>query len=291
MSEATSVPATTHHASGIKVFEHRGSHVPSWYRPHGDDDTVVMKDGAPLVPQIRVRQVVEDRRWAIQENGELLPQHQFESLYRRKIDEWFRLVRREPPAQGWSPEAEPVPLVERYVDAREDPMQPTNLLPIHYDPNKNRGARPESLYVTADGQQVDGERRLEILREEYAKKGHGKLKSWEVEEVEAADGTRSTRPSALEDKLAVLTDLHRRGRLTDAELAQEVSALGAPAVERGAPRQDAAPAPTPQDPKPYGETTRCGKAVKGRTEKMAANAKAGHERFCKKCEALREARA
>lgn len=120
--------------SMVETFEPKvtqwGEVYPSWYRrsPHTEEElhNLVTQEGVPLVPQIRVGDVVETRRWAIGSDGELLPQHIFE----RKIEDWhlefFKAV-----GQGkghFRAHLEHKPMIRRFVaDVEHDPMYPGRL--------------------------------------------------------------------------------------------------------------------------------------------------------------------
>jgi hypothetical protein len=121
----------------------RGTYIPAFYAPHRDLSLPVL-DANDGMLGFSIGQVLPERRWAIAEDGHLLPEGRFEQLYRQWIERVFV------PATGAIVEVrrlnkyfdvglETVPPVDEFVDAKPDPSMPTtnpNLIrfvPIGYE--------------------------------------------------------------------------------------------------------------------------------------------------------------
>ena len=135
----------------------RGTYVPSWcpwdtqkWPTHVD----VAQDKIML--GYKVSDVLPERRWAIQENGDMLDQRAFEDQYKKYLA-GFAL-----PATV-DINAEAIPRVERYVGVKIDPIAAERLVEMDYDPFKKSPVVPEAKY------NQDGEISVHYLKEQQEK--------------------------------------------------------------------------------------------------------------------------
>lgn len=135
----------------------RGTYVPSWcpwdslkWPTHVD----VAQDRIML--GYKVRDVLPERRWAIQQNGEMLGQRDFEDQYKKYLAGFALPV-------TFDINAEAIPRVERYVGVKVDPVSSEGLVEMDYDPFKKPSAQPDAKY------NQDGEISVHYLREQQEK--------------------------------------------------------------------------------------------------------------------------
>lgn len=101
--------------------------VPSWYERHRDPQhTTVTKDGTPIPPGFTVSQVAPEFRWAIQEDGEVLGQLEFQEAHARWYNAQYQFAGQAPDDAN----LRSVPRVERFVTRQVDPHDPSRLIPI-----------------------------------------------------------------------------------------------------------------------------------------------------------------
>jgi len=197
----------------------RGTYIPSWckWRTNGWERAVdVTQDGKSL--GFKVEQVLPERRWAIEQSGELLSQIFFESEYKRYLSGFIV------PA-GVKLDAEPIPCVERWVRKTVDPTDPARLIDIGFDPLKPAEEKQEAKY------NQEGDLSFRFL----------------AEQKEASQRLAKT------DQLK---DLRDQGIITDAQYFEQVEALQ-PVVEVEA-RAVVGPEPEPEVPKTNLLPTLCG---------------------------------
>jgi hypothetical protein len=124
--------------------------VPSWYQRHQDpQNTVVKQNGEPVPPGFKVAQVAPELRWAIGEDGELMPQLEFERSHEQWYNEQYRFVGQ--PVDD--PNLRSIPLVERFVARTVDPYDDTRLQPIQAE--KVEKAPPVQPVYNANGELVE----------------------------------------------------------------------------------------------------------------------------------------
>ena len=83
--------------SPVIPIPERGVIVPSWYERHkSPQTTTVTLDGVPIEPGFVVAQVAPERRWAIQESGEVLPQLEFHQAHLKWYNAQYQYVGQPP---------------------------------------------------------------------------------------------------------------------------------------------------------------------------------------------------
>jgi len=275
-------------AAPALVFHERKTHVPTWCpwqtkSPEEMRAVTVKANGVPLRPGFSVDRVAPDRRWAIQDDGEVLPQNLFERDHLRKYREWFRVAYNPPARIPGKETCEPVPNVLEYVSFEVDPTDSSRLRQIGYDPHANRGRRPTHL-VDKNGE--NPRPYDEVILEQYDR-DPSKLKESERKYAASLRGERSDAGAPeLHAKLKLLAELRQTGAISDSEFAKQAIRLtGAKLIQAPDPAATPDPAPDAQ-PEPAtkaaflesGESLACGicgkklPTEKGRTL---------HERFCK----------
>jgi len=284
------------------LIPERGVHIPAAYvrNPHADaDNTKVTQNGIPLLGADKkpfvVSQVLPERRWAILEGGELMPQVGFDALKKQGVYEFYETLR-----QNGSPEAkytgnvdrEPIPDVAYYVRWTVDPMDEEKVLEIGYDPNATDGAVVKTFHDNK-GEEIMASR-LDILTQAYASKaGRDQMTAAERKEVELYLGIEaSAGTDGVAAKLEMLTDLHGKGDLDDKAYLSAVSALtGSGGVE------PADIPPKPEEVKVSGDEATCAPvavsvakqpttALCGKADCKGEVGKKAHERRCKKCQEI-----
>jgi hypothetical protein len=213
----------------VIIIKERDVHVPTWYVPHEDPDTItVMEDGLPLIPTIKVGMIAPERRWAVRPSGNLLSQNEFKELYKRKYVEWFAVCESKPLKVSGKPENIWIPHVTEYVKWKVDPRNaksPT-LVPIH-EPEDTTGAKPKNFH-DGEGEKLPGAR-LDHLAACYRDpKLRGVLTPAETAEVEAYLGTQGvpvTTGVDLASQLEVLNDLLAAGDITPEVHSRRVALL------------------------------------------------------------------
>jgi hypothetical protein len=220
--------------SVVKIKD-RPFHIPTFYKRHEDPAGIVVKqDGLPLLSdskrEFTVADVPPERRWAIRENGEIISKDEFKRLLTHVREEWFRLVQTDGKEVGqvpphWNPNREKVPSVRQYVSVMVDPRKPSRLIPMHYDPNATRGARPDTLYDKDGENPISGDARIEILCHQYAQ-DKTRLLDHERKEVEAHLGIAADAGTGgVVAKIEELTSMFTAGEITDSVYAKRVAAL------------------------------------------------------------------
>lgn len=274
-------------AQAIYIAE-RFTHIPAFYvrTPHLDAmNTQVTQNGNPLLGLDKkpfvVAQVAEERRWAIQADGEVLPQVEFAAMLEKVRMEYYAVLRTQGhPNAGYPEHNDPardyIPAVARYVSWRVDPEDNTKLIQIGYDKHATAGAKPEA-FVDNQGERL-AESRMETLTRAYHDSNlRARLTAREKEEVEAHLDLKGGGTDEIASKLQILTELRNSGDLDDEAYIAKVAALtGAPAPKRLAPSKPPkkVKAERPEVP------AMCGKVCKGDFGRRA------HERQCEKCLAL-----
>lgn len=112
-----------------------GMYIPGWYREHSNTALPVTRDGMPL--GFSVGQVLPERRWAIDELGELLPQHEFEAKYKQ----YQAYMCRE---SAIDHEKEYIPQAAKFVDRKLDYNDKG--IPINFDPYKPAEVEAEAKH-------------------------------------------------------------------------------------------------------------------------------------------------
>lgn len=221
---------------------------PSWKDEHMGID--ITQNGKPL--GFTLGQMLPERRWCVQETGELMDQRDFESLYQQFASYTVvggKLVN-VPAANGYfDVKLIPVPRIERFACAQFD--YDGREVKIGFDPNKPP-AKSEAPVVLRDH------------------------RGYEV----APQNPNDTKVA----RLTVLADLKNKGLISDEALASEMGSIllepqpaAAPAVPEGF-----APAPVEAEPEATVHTAPCG---------FQARSKAGaaaHARNCADCKATPE---
>ena len=240
MSEAASAPLPEQLANrgadplGDSAFQQstvtevprNGGHIPSFYKHHADPaSTVVKQSGVPLSSmaalQFTVAEVAPERRWAIAENGEVLPQHIFQDRLVNVREEYFQEVVHIKPPGDLAKEA--IPQVTKYVSMTVDPVDKTKLVPIGFDPNRKPNADGERTLWDSKGEEyVTGDDAMRLLVDAYhSPKFRKTLKAHEVEEVEAY--IKSTGGIPVQDSSGLVTQLEQlNAMLSDGDITQEV---------------------------------------------------------------------
>jgi len=135
----------------------RGTYVPSWCpwdSKHWPTHVEVSYEKKML--GYKVSDVLPERRWAIQESGEMLDQREFEDQYKKYLS-GFAL-----PAT-FDINAEAIPLVHRYVGVKLDPVSEGSLIAMDYDPFKKKTAVSDAKY------NQQGEVSVHYLKEQQEK--------------------------------------------------------------------------------------------------------------------------
>jgi hypothetical protein len=214
----------------------RGIHIPSWYdvKSHYDPDPDA-EDGGRTPDKIWVKQggisllgvdkkpftvaeVPMERRWAIRADGEVMEKSAYREGLQRLAHDLYELRKMTNPSVKYEGvlTREPSYPIKDYVSMMVDPDDESKLIPMHYDPNKTRGAVPKQLAST-DGDKITFKPRLDSLLEAYANPAtREKMTPQEIEEVgahfrgleaqsvpieqapERAKGPRSTMPCGAE---------------------------------------------------------------------------------------------
>lgn len=130
-------------------FPERDTYAPREYDPRiHAANPLVTQNGVPIpVPGpdgasgFKVHEVAPERRWAVQESGEVLAQPDFEREIRRWQAGYYSLPRPHKPGFQPSPMTgslndEPLPRVERFVAVRVDPGDPSRVVPIQRQPTE-----------------------------------------------------------------------------------------------------------------------------------------------------------
>lgn len=223
----------------VTVFSARAEYVPPWYVPHKNLGTLVTQDGQPVGSGFTVGEMLPERRWAVQENGELLGQLQFGELYAKKLEQWFLYAspealegkgRRAP--SSFVTNREHVPSVRDYVSMKIDPRDPRKIIEMGYDPDATKGTRPKRLWDSTKERFIEGAERMAVLSEQYNREQAGeprKLTPFEREEVEAYKAGNSSFGAvplnATQAKIEALTDLLRDGVITKEQYGDRVAAI------------------------------------------------------------------
>jgi hypothetical protein len=280
-------------ASAIYI-DARGTHIPAFYvrNPHREPDKVIVKqNGIPLIgaggETFTVSWVAPERRWAIDPEGELLGQNEFNATFLQTVLEYYEVLR----ANGHPNAAfkgdlnlHPQPAVQDYVSLCIDPEDESKLSHIGYDPHST-GEQPERFYDT-DGEEIAGAR-IDHLCAAYADpKLRVTLTEVEVAEVRSRLGVAADDMSELATKLELLNSMLSDGTITMEQHSVQVSALTGKVVVAQADKPVITPDPAPAEEKPVLVTALCGKEVRGKTAQTANFGKRAHERRCGKCEAL-----
>lgn len=176
----------------VIAIPQRDAHIPSWYVQHQNPEKItVTQDGLPVLSppgaanrrSFTVAEVAPELRWAIQQNGEVLPQHIFDNQMQQVYEEYSTKVLGD--AFVGNVGREKRRNVCAYVSRCVSQDDPRKLRPIGYDPMANRGRKPTVLW-SADGEtMIEGDQRLAVLIASYRDPVlKNKLKPWELEEVE-----------------------------------------------------------------------------------------------------------
>jgi hypothetical protein len=242
--------------------------VPSFYQPHQSPSTTTVRDGeAILLAEIdgrpfTVEEMPIERRWAVREDGEILPQHEFQRCYNLWFDDYYRQIGIDDPeakVQVGDFKRAPIPSVLNYVTKQVDPRNPEQLVPMHYDPERTRGSVPEHL---ADS---EGETRpaLEVLQEAYADpRLRTTLKPHEIALVEKSVPVLRTPNAEVAALRAELAELKALMKPVKKKVRSKVSETE---------KKFAAP-PVP-----------CGKVLRGVTAQKATLAARMHAMHCREC--------
>ncbi len=249
-TQATDPFAQTFRRTEAIAIPERGTHIPTWYTPHESPETIVVKSGGiPLRPvaagdgwqPFTVADVAPELRWAIKPDGEVLPQHEFDVLYIRKIEEFYRVVE----GRGYpgNVQREHIPRVDRYVSYTVDRTNPARYAPIGYEPHP-KNAQTASVLFDSDGENpVSGEERMALLEKCYDDpRLRRRLKPHEIAEVERR---------RKDDPLALAMAELRAGKIDADEFQRRVQAtLGTQAlIETARERKAQKPRPKPSKKK------------------------------------------
>ncbi len=242
--------------SQVQLIPERDEFVPPWPVPQ-DLSLVVTQNGVLIGKGFTVGDVLPERRWAIQADGEVMPRLEFEQKYLQKLEDWYRYASPEArQGAGGVPKSfkainEPVPTVVNYVAVRVDPRDERRTLPMHYDPEATRGTRPNRLWDSANERFLEGQERLRALTRQYHQ-DPSLLKDYEVAEVEASLGRAPTPPPSPEEGLRqaarLLKDMRDDGVISREEFAQRMEKLVDGAADE--PVKAAEPVQAEEKPKP-----------------------------------------
>jgi hypothetical protein len=203
----------------------RGTYVPSWCpwlaNKDADLNIPVKHEGEPL--GFTVAQVLPERRWAVQLDGELLDQREFAE----EIQRWYIPMLPE----GGEARYEPIPRVERFVSMTwEGPDR--GYMEIGFDPDK---APPEKL------------------KPQYNQEGE--ISRHVIEERNQAKEKQA--------KLEQLAELLAEGVITEAQFAEKSKAMLLDKEGKPEPVLEAVSEAEPvAEPEPEFEVALCGKDVK-----------------------------
>lgn len=237
MTAASAFPGTANPLQPLAtaiLIEVRATHIPANYvrNPHADPTSIVVTQGGVALRGVNddsftVAHVAEECRWAIDPEGEVLNQIDFEAGLTKMRLEYFEVlkVNGHPNASyPGNPDREHKPRAERYVARCVDPEDPSHLIDIGYNRHANAGARPEN-FVDAAGDAL-AETRLETLQAAYHDPKQRKaLTPKEIAEVEGHIGMSGATPDGVANKLEVLTELHDAGDISDGAYMAKVAAL------------------------------------------------------------------
>jgi hypothetical protein len=236
-----------------RIVYGRQAYIPEWQTPLEESDLArqVTQNGERL--GFRIGEMLPERQWCVDaKTGELLAERDFEKLWERYVSHHVpvgvdKVVNIKAVNPYFEHQLAPVPTVRNFASRGLDWQGKE--VEIGFDPDKPSTAREEDVRV-------------------YDSRG---------EEVIGASA--AARPIDIARKLETLTDLKNRGRLTDSEYAEEVSALvsgdaAVPAVE--SIPQGFAPAVS-CEAATVELTARCGKVCGSKAGRMA------HERNCNAC--------
>jgi len=241
-------------STDVRVIRERNfAHIPSFYTPHTNPSEILVTQGGVPIAGARgklsftVADVAPERRWAIRESGEVMPQHVFESHLMRVREEWFEKVEKVKPPGDLQKEV--IPSVQRFVTRTPDPSDPSRLIEIGFDPNAKPDPSGERRLWDAKGEEsVAGGDRLRMLLDAYHSPTLRKvLKKWEIEEVEAHlsgdGGAVVSGASGLVAKLEELNAMLAAGDISREVHSRRVSLL------TGATMPDALVPDAPEKPK------------------------------------------
>jgi len=123
-------------AAGHEVIYERAAFRHAGFKKDFEPDTVVRIGDAPILMRadgqpLKVSECLPERAdLALDMDGKLLPQHEFEKRYLEYLD-WFSFI------EGSDPKAEPIPHVENYIKMVPDTFSESNgLVEAHFDARK-----------------------------------------------------------------------------------------------------------------------------------------------------------
>jgi hypothetical protein len=278
-------------ASPIPVPD-RNTHIPASYvrNPHvNPENIIVKKDGVPLLgangAQFSVAQIAEERRWAVQLNGEVMSQIDFSAKLTAVRLEFFQMLRdrgnKNARFEG-NPDFEYVPEASKYVSWCVDPESSARLIQIGYDPKASSGAKPDAFY-DSEGEKLNESRMEMLVRAYHDRQLRKALKTSEIEEVKAhLEIDDDLDDGGIAAKLEQLTELKAEGILDDTQYIAKVAALTG-----AAPKQAETLTTTPKPNQVVVQTVDLLTSLCG--ENTECKGKAGkrmHEMHCKKCKAI-----
>lgn len=234
------------YSNGVRLIPERDTYIPSDYEPHKHPErTRVLFEGEEFAGGFVVAQMPPERRWAVDKKGNCLPQAEFERKFLEYRRLWFHVASPEARrGEGRVPESykdqcEPIPSVKDYCAKRVDPADETKLVNVNYDPFATKGATSKKLWSNeaneGKGGFIEGEERMKILVQTYQDEALKRsLRPNEIKEVEAylsgrapVDATQIPVAGAtgveVSAKLQMLTELRHKGRIGNAEFADEVA--------------------------------------------------------------------
>lgn len=230
--------------------EERGDYIPDWYKPHqSPETTLVTENGKPVGAGFTVADMPIEHRWAVQEDGELLPGDQFHKLYLQWREGWFLYA--SPEARrgeggipdNWKRENEHVPSVRAFVQLQVDPRDESKLIPMGYDPQATAGTVPTRIWDSKEERFLEGEERMQRLVE--AKQKGLKLLPHEDADVSQylADGNvpQASSEAPLKGQIELLNRLREQGVLTAEQHSAQVAALFSVELPQPAPEPDPEP--------------------------------------------------
>lgn len=254
--------------------EERGDYIPDWYQPHANPEmTVVTQGGKPIGNGFTVADMPIEHRWAVQENGEILPGDQFQKLYLQWREGWFLYASSEARRgeggipDNWKRENEHVPNVRNFVQLQVDPRDESKLIPMGYDPQATAGTVPTRLWDSKEERFLEGEERMQRLVE--AKQKGLKLLPHEESDVSKylADGNmpQTSSEAPLKSQIELLNRLKEQGVLTAEQHSSQVAALFHVELPEPAPEPEAPAEPEP-DPEPQPVTPEKVRELMGQVE-------------------------
>jgi hypothetical protein len=129
------------------LFAARQTHAPAWYQKHADPgQTMVTQGGVPVMPGFFVSEVAPERRWAIQENGEVLGELEFQRSHEKWYIETYSLKNQPAP----EPALRSVPTCAKFVAVRVNPWDSARTEAIVRNPDDS-GSRRTLVQYDADG--------------------------------------------------------------------------------------------------------------------------------------------